>query len=552
MVWNLARLGDEQEDEGLKVLQKFCRRKYRRSLTNALRSSKIHKPESITAEVQNTESLGLNANNVIADTIDYDGNSIYSEGISQPNVYDVIEEILNSRSKSSERNPIKLMWYNLEFRLGRWIKCVLLLLVLIAYALFGGFLVHQFEAPAERELNAQLDQESVQRYKTYVKKISELFTSPLCQSTIKHSDDQNRTEMRFIEYSHLIAPFLKQITCNRRLERLLVAYDEQLGISAYKQNPWKWADYWNAVFYCGTIFTTIEINAGYGNIWCRTTEGRVFTILYALLGVPYMLVVLNEFGKLILVYVRNIWLFIRKGLKCFTTQFILRRRTREYEVSNEAQVNMKKTGEIVENDTCDNNEDNSMNEEDDAYETFPIYGAVLIIVVYIALCSFIFRIWEHWDYFTAFYFFFISLTTVGLGDEMPGHPHFACVFFIFFIVGLALVSMCVSSVQMEFEMRFMKAINLIDEYSRERQRRDQKNLLKTIEGPVRFMNSVPVLNPIAFIPTVSNDLTKQRCRNAPSEESQQIFQRVPSVLETVLCRTSMRLSKMKRQETISA
>lgn len=53
------------------------------------------------------------------------------------------------------------------------------------------------------------------------------------------------------------------------------------------------------------------------------------------------------------------------------------------------------------------------------------------------------------------------------------------VFFIFFIVGLALVSMCVSSVQMEFELRFMKAINLIDEYSRERQRRDQKSLLKT-------------------------------------------------------------------------
>lgn len=65
-------------------------------------------------------------------------------------------------SRSNERNPIKLMWYNLEFKLGRWIKCVLLLLVLIAYALFGGFLVHQFEAPAERELSAQLDQVTLQ------------------------------------------------------------------------------------------------------------------------------------------------------------------------------------------------------------------------------------------------------------------------------------------------------------------------------------------------------------------------------------------------------
>lgn len=65
-------------------------------------------------------------------------------------------------------------------------------------------------------------------------------------------------------------------------------------------------------------------------------------------------------------------------------------------------------------------------ESDGAFETFPICGALAIIFVYIALCSFIFRFWERWDYFTAFYFFFISLTTVGLGDEMPNHPHYAC------------------------------------------------------------------------------------------------------------------------------
>uniref|UniRef100_A0A1I7VDJ5 Transmembrane protein n=1 Tax=Loa loa TaxID=7209 RepID=A0A1I7VDJ5_LOALO len=108
---------------------------------------------------------------------------------------------------------------------------------------------------------------------------------------------------------------------------------------------------------------------------------------------------------------------------------------------------------------------------------------------------------------------------------MPNHPHFACVFFIFFIVGLALVSMCVSSVQMEFEMRFMKAINLLDEYSRERQRRDQKSSLKAVGGPVRFINSVPLLNPVAFVPAVSNGLKKERCRHASLEESQKNFQR---------------------------
>ncbi|VDK71923.1 unnamed protein product [Litomosoides sigmodontis] len=534
MVWNLIRSGSEQEDEGLKVLQKFCRRKYRHSLTNALKNSKIHKREFVAAEVQSIESIRFSTNNVATDTIDRRDLNIYNERTSQPSVYDVIEEILNTHSKSTRCHPIKLMWYNLEFKYGRWIKCALLLIVLIAYALFGGLLVHQFEAPAERELNAQLDQETIERHKSYAKKISGLFTTSHCRSITGHSDKQNNKQNN------------TAITCNRRLELLLEEYDELMGILAYKHNLWRWADYWNAVFYCGTIFTTI----GYGNIWCRTTKGRIFTILYALLGVPYMLVVLNEFGKLILLYVRNIWLFIRKCFKCFA-QFILRWRTREYQVSNEAQFKMEKTHEAIKNNNRDSNENDVTNNENDDYETFPIYGAILIIVVYIALCSFIFRIWEHWDYFTAFYFFFISLTTVGLGDEMPDHPHFACVFFIFFIVGLALVSMCVSSVQMEFEMRFMKAINLIDEYSRERQRRDQKSLLKTTGG-VRFINSVPVLNPLAFIPTVSNGLTKERYKHLSSEESQNPFQRVPSVLETVLSRTSMRLSRKKKQKTISA
>uniref|UniRef100_A0A915PII2 Potassium channel domain-containing protein n=1 Tax=Setaria digitata TaxID=48799 RepID=A0A915PII2_9BILA len=538
MTWKLARFTSEQEDEGLKVLQKFCRRKYRESLTNALKNAKTHKLGPVTTEVHSVKFINSDTNNVTTDPVGHDKCIIHNEETSQPSVYDVIEEILNSRSRPSRRHPIKLFWYNLEFKLGRWIKYVLLLLLLVAYALLGGLLVHQFEAPAERELNAQLDEETIQRHKAYVRKISKLFMSPHCQSEVKHSDEQGNVE---------IAALLKQITCNRTLELMLEEYDELIGILAYRHNLWRWADYWNAVFYCGTIFTTI----GYGNMWCRTTKGRIFTILYALLGVPYMLVVLNEFGKLILMYVRKIWLFIRKGFKCFT-QVILKWRTREYQVSNEAQVNVRKSHEIAKNGSCESKEKDTVNIENDAYETFPVYGAVLIIVVYIAICSFIFRIWEHWDYFTAFYFFFISLTTVGLGDEMPDHPHFACVFFIFFIVGLALVSMCVSSVQVEFEMRFMKAINLIDEYSKERQRRDRKSSLRIVGGPVRSINSVPVLNPLAFIPTVPSNPIKERCRRTSSAESEHSFEEMPPLLKTVLCRTSTRLSTKKKQETVPA
>lgn len=61
----------------------------------------------------------------------------------------------------------------------------------------------------------------------------------------------------------------------------------------------------------------------------------------------------------------------------------------------------------------------------DAFETFPLYLAVMIVFTYIAACSVIINLWEDWDWFTAFYYLFISMSTIGLGDEMPEHPHFA-------------------------------------------------------------------------------------------------------------------------------
>lgn len=92
--------------------------------------------------------------------------------------------------------------------------------------------------------------------------------------------------------------------------------------------------------------------------------------------------------------------------------------------------------------------------------------ALVIVFIYISMCSLIFSVWEEWDYFTAFYFFFISLSTIGLGDEIPQKPHYACLFFVFFVIGLALVSMCVSIMQVRVENKYMAALMLIDEEHR--------------------------------------------------------------------------------------
>ena len=69
--------------------------------------------------------------------------------------------------------------------------------------------------------------------------------------------------------------------------------------------PWDW-DYWNSVFFAGTVFTTIGKSMmidlctsplGYGILAPKTTAGRIAFIIYALISIPLLLGVLNVFGR---------------------------------------------------------------------------------------------------------------------------------------------------------------------------------------------------------------------------------------------------------------
>lgn len=72
----------------------------------------------------------------------------------------------------------------------------------------------------------------------------------------------------------------------------------------------------------------------------------------------------------------------------------------------------------------------------------PLLVILLVVFSYMVVCSQILKCWEsEMNHFDAFYFVFITLTTIGFGDIVPKHPNFFMVTFLFIIMGMAIMSM---------------------------------------------------------------------------------------------------------------
>ena len=95
-------------------------------------------------------------------------------------------------------------------------------------------------------------------------------------------------------------------------------------------------------------------------------------------------------------------------------------------------------------------------EEEDGKVTVPISICLIIITGYIFAGSLLFAVWEEWDYLTGSYFCFITLSTIGFGDIVPGtdmkewesnEKLVLCALWLAF--GLSLLAMCFNLMQEE-------------------------------------------------------------------------------------------------------
>ncbi|XP_069986574.1 two pore potassium channel protein sup-9 isoform X1 [Penaeus vannamei] len=121
-----------------------------------------------------------------------------------------------------------------------------------------------------------------------------------------------------------------------------------------------------SVFFTATVLTTI----GYGNIAPMTVRGKIFCIVFALVGIPLTLTIISDMGEVLasLVPVETLSKMLPKGkLRPVAT----------------------------------------------------VLGVLALLVGIIAMGGCIFAPLQRWTFMDAFYFCFITTTTIGFGDLVP-------------------------------------------------------------------------------------------------------------------------------------
>lgn len=257
-----------------------------------------------------------------------------------------------------------------------------------------------------------------------------------------------------------------------------------------------------------------RILIGYGHIAPKTDYGRVVTMLYAIIGIPLTLLTITNLGGFMATAFRFLYKNICCGLCCLCCSLSSKRHRRRRRQRSSADADEKGASD-GDSSTAGVHRDRrrrrrstqrlSRNRSESVYPeavtelrapvetlrdrlrrvfvtddiktvTVPIYVSLLLITGYIAIGALLFTLWEtEWNYLIGCYFCFITLSTIGFGDYVPGTSLGAwnsqeklvlCALYL--LVGLALIAMCFDLMQEQARNSFKKLgqkLGLIDKES---------------------------------------------------------------------------------------
>ncbi|KAM5246362.1 potassium channel subfamily K member 15 [Ctenodactylus gundi] len=169
---------------------------------------------------------------------------------------------------------------------------------------------------------------------------------------------------------------------------------------------WEFA---GSFYFAITVITTI----GYGHAAPGTDSGKVFCMFYALLGIPLTLVTFQSLGERLNALVRRLLLVAKRCL------------------------GLRRTHVSTEN---------------------MVVAGLLVCATTLALGAATFAHFEGWTFFHAYYYCFITLTTIGFGDfvalrngeALRRKPPYVAFCFLYILLGLTVIGAFLNLVVLRF------------------------------------------------------------------------------------------------------
>ncbi|XP_071043899.1 potassium channel subfamily K member 1 [Parasteatoda tepidariorum] len=175
------------------------------------------------------------------------------------------------------------------------------------------------------------------------------------------------------------AKFMRDHSCltDEALEHFIVkiiaANNRGVSAAGNASNELNWS-FGQSIFFSSTVITTI----GYGHVAPLSEGGKIFCIVYGLIGIPLTLILLTAFVERLLIPTTLFLQFLNSRLGHLYQPFHIR------------------IGHLVG------------------------IGLIVFIFFFLIPAGVFSALEKNWNYLDSIYYCFISLTTVGLGDLIPG------------------------------------------------------------------------------------------------------------------------------------
>ncbi|KAJ1353762.1 hypothetical protein KIN20_010481 [Parelaphostrongylus tenuis] len=254
-----------------------------------------------------------------------------------------------------------------------------MLLLVLMYTLLGGAIFFSIESRYEHKRVAARKKSLGHEIKLIAEQLVRL-----------------RNENKFVNNSRWAEEFVEFVYIS------LLKNESLHSVSTYYNSLHPGNDKWtyaSAVFFSMNLYTA----TGYGSLAPESMLGQFCAIWYSLLTIPVTLVVVRDLGQWLLVHLTKIYVHT---LVCY-------RRTMGY-----------------------------IEPHEDTMISLPIKFCISLLAGYLLISTVFVYLLDEWcgdaphtgiSFFIAFYFSYISLTTIGLGDVMPNnatfHPAISTLFF---------------------------------------------------------------------------------------------------------------------------